>query len=190
MKRLTITSLFLVLALMGTPLAATAQTFEPGDLLRIQLGRFTQSANPAALQRVAHLGQVKQEAVLENAEGFAYRSAGQPVTLGTFLEEATARRVLSMVRQQGFPDAFIEKASEVADNTYLTHAVQVTALKTLDVEALKTLPPGYELYITYENGYYKVLTLLHDPQYKPENLADRLMELQGLGYTAYIRKFR
>ena len=118
------------------------------------------------------------------------------VCLGPFLGQETAELVLKIVQEKGYDEAFIytdEQKLHEKDGKELAYSIQVGAFRNLNLRKFQNLAnmPAHGMYIAYENGLFKILSGLYNPD-EEEYLRNTVLPYyrSELGLDGFIRRIR
>ena len=159
---------------------------QPDAVYRIKLVTVSNESDLSIFKILSDLGVVVYEPYTQDK----YR-----VYLGNYLGKTTAERVLPLVLKRGFVGACIEKSNTVFKDALgdtLTHTIQFTALKKLDIRIIVNNTKlnetdKKEVYIWYHNGFYRVSLGLTNEKHieKTAQLKAKALEI---GFSSFSQK--
>lgn len=170
----------LLLVLSGLILITHVQAQEPEiiddshTIYQVYLTTVAPGSSLEAFNSLSDLGFVQAYSIANppTTPGPSRTLEPQSIYLGAYLGLDVAKVVLSEVQSRGYNDARIEadtRSLTEGSNRNLTYTVQLGAFNSLDMGRFAKIAniPAYGVYVTFENGMYKVFSGL----YQAEDLA-------------------
>lgn len=175
------------------PLQGQASRSGAPAVFLVQLEETEEAVTTRSYASVNDLGFFKTVAV-ERSPGEELRRV--KVCVGPFLGKEAADLVLAIARSRGYAEAFIQAETypfEGTEGKELTYTVQVGAFNKLDISKYQGIAnlPAYGLFITYEEGMFKVLAGMY-PESDKEYLREQVLPYyrRELGLDGFVRAFR
>ena len=186
--------LFGLLLLVGVPSLLFAQGTEQfedaGTIYQIDLGGFEGNVDLNNFVAISYLGELSTESLkkrTKSSDGLTH------VYLGKYLGRATVEAVLQQLRALGYNNTTLD-----IDNTSLNtgqglsvvSAVRLEKSRGLDFSKFIKWTSKMDFFILYRDGFFLVLTNLHDPITRDQNFRKTMDEFIFDGFDAFPVPFR
>ncbi len=163
---------------------------DAGTIYQIDLGGFEGNVDLNNFVSITHLGELSTESLkkrTKSADGLTH------VYLGKYLGRATVEAVLQQLRGLGYNNTTLD-----VDDTSLndgkglsiTSAIRLEKSRGLDFSKFSKWVPSMDFYILYRDGFYMILTSLHNPTERDHSFRKLVDDFLFEGFDAFPVPFR